>query len=270
MTVCRTLTCSALLLGCMVSARGDTFIETFSSGNEGQWTFGSPGSRIEPSGGNPGAYLRDDLLDTFAPQPRTGFNVASRFTGDYRGRRVSRVGVDLITHYVDFSADGRPLTVMLVSDNGTPGQFDDDWAAYQIGPRNIPRPGEGWLSYEFDIPSSCDQPVGWRFIRLGPNSPPNPRWSDVIGQVAQLRFFYGDPEMFFIFQMWDVGLDNARITTRGIIDGDLNGDGCVDQADLGTLLAAFGRDAGGDLDCDGQTGQSDLGILLANWNRGCE
>jgi hypothetical protein len=52
--------------------------------------------------------------------------------------------------------------------------------------------------------------------------------------------------------------------------GDLNGDSRVDQADLGILLASFGRDVGGDLDGDGDTDQADLGILLASWNRVCQ
>ncbi|MFG0253152.1 MAG: hypothetical protein ACF8NJ_09795 [Phycisphaerales bacterium JB038] len=47
--------------------------------------------------------------------------------------------------------------------------------------------------------------------------------------------------------------------------GDLDGDGDVDQADLGILLASYGKDAGGDLDGDGDTDQADLGILLANY-----
>jgi len=59
------------------------------------------------------------------------------------------------------------------------------------------------------------------------------------------------------------------LTPMGSIAGDLNGDGCVDQADLGILLAAFGVNDGGDLDGDGDTDQSDLGILLAHWGEGC-
>ena len=54
--------------------------------------------------------------------------------------------------------------------------------------------------------------------------------------------------------------------------GDLDGDGDVDQADLGILLAAFGRCSGdegfnpaADIDGDGCVGQGDLGILLANF-----
>ena len=50
------------------------------------------------------------------------------------------------------------------------------------------------------------------------------------------------------------------------IPGDLNGDGCVDAADLGTLFAAWGTPAG-DLNGDGTTDASDMGILLGNW--GC-
>ncbi len=58
----------------------------------------------------------------------------------------------------------------------------------------------------------------------------------------------------------------------GAIPGDLNGDGCVDQSDLGILLADWdctGGDCPGDCDGDGDTDQSDLGILLAHWGEGC-
>jgi hypothetical protein len=139
--------------------------------------------------------------------------VDSVFTGDYRTQEVTSVGIDLITFAVDFSAAGRPLTVMLVSDNNTPANFNDDWAAYHIGPTNVPLPGQGWLSYNFDIPSqSMTLPPGWQFIQFGPSSPPNPNWNDVITDVDQLRYFYGDPTFFFIFQVWNLGLDNPRIT----------------------------------------------------------
>jgi hypothetical protein len=53
--------------------------------------------------------------------------------------------------------------------------------------------------------------------------------------------------------------------------GDLDGDGDVDQSDLGLLLSDWGCTGGncpGDVDGDGDTDQSDLGILLANWGYG--
>jgi len=59
---------------------------------------------------------------------------------------------------------------------------------------------------------------------------------------------------------------------RWVGPGDLNGDGCVDQEDLGILLADWGCTGGdcpGDCDDDGDTDQEDLGILLAHWGEGC-
>jgi hypothetical protein len=55
------------------------------------------------------------------------------------------------------------------------------------------------------------------------------------------------------------------------LPGDLDGDGDVDQADLGILLADWGCTGGdcpGDADGDGDTDQADLGVLLANWGVG--
>ena len=64
----------------------------------------------------------------------------------------------------------------------------------------------------------------------------------------------------------------ARVALNPL--GDLNGDGCVDLADLGILLNDFACTAGpgncpGDIDNDGDTDLADLGILLANFGRGC-
>ena len=56
------------------------------------------------------------------------------------------------------------------------------------------------------------------------------------------------------------------------IPGDLNGDGCVDHADLGILLSDWGCTGGecpGDCDNDGDTDHADLGIMLAHWGDGC-
>ncbi|MFG0252364.1 MAG: hypothetical protein ACF8NJ_05760 [Phycisphaerales bacterium JB038] len=59
--------------------------------------------------------------------------------------------------------------------------------------------------------------------------------------------------------------------------GDVDGDGDVDQADLGALLAAYNTTAGdpdynpnADFDNDGDVDQSDLGTLLGNFNTNCD
>ena len=74
----------------------------------------------------------------------------------------------------------------------------------------------------------------------------------------------------------EAGVDAFEVLSFGCGDavpGDLNGDGCVDQSDLGILLADWGCTGGncpGDCDGDGDTDQADLGILLAHWGDGCE
>jgi hypothetical protein len=101
---------------------------------------------------------------------------------------------------------------MLISDAGTPGNPNDDWAAYFMGPVNIPVPGDGWVSFSFTVPSQAmSLPPGWQTLALGPNPPPVLDWNDVITDVDQVRFFYGDPTNVFIFQVWNVGLDNVTV-----------------------------------------------------------
>lgn len=58
-----------------------------------------------------------------------------------------------------------------------------------------------------------------------------------------------------------------------ICDGDLNGDSIVDLADLGIVLANFGRHGlllhDGDFDCDGDVDLSDLGVVLSLFGQHC-
>ena len=63
----------------------------------------------------------------------------------------------------------------------------------------------------------------------------------------------------------EVDFDDVRLDAEPAAVGpDLNGDGAVDGADLGLLLAAWGQ-PGGDLDGSGTTDGADLGLLLAAW-----
>ncbi len=242
----------------------DIVVDTFESGSSlGGWTFGLP--PVYPlSGGNPGRFLQVTNLDTFAPQPRTSTAV-SPFTGDWRAKHVTQIGVDLKTIAVDFSAAGRPCTLMLINNNGTPNNANDDWAVYTLGP-DIPLVGEGWKSYSFAIPSQeTALPAGWKSIKLGGSSP-TPDWNVAIQDVDRVQFFYGDPEFFFIFQQWTLGLDNASITTAPPVLADLDGDGVVGPTDLAILLGAWGGRGPADLNGDGSVGGPDLAILLGAWS----
>lgn len=202
-----------ILAALMPVMAGAQVIDTFEGGvNIGSWSFGTGGGGIVNTGGNPGAYWREGQIDTFAPQARTEWGSSSPFVGDYRSNGVSQISVDFQLFHVDFSAAERPLTLLLVEDNGTPNDFDDDWGAYVKHSEFVPLVGEGWKGFTFNFDSnSATLPTGWMTIQFGPNSPSNPDWNSLITDVDQLRFFWGDPELFYIFQMWDIGMDNVAI-----------------------------------------------------------
>ena len=66
----------------------------------------------------------------------------------------------------------------------------------------------------------------------------------------------------------EVGIDDFSISTVVCVNpclGDLDGNGVVNGADLGTLLAGWGNPGNSDLDGNGDTNGADLGTLLAAW-----
>ena len=68
----------------------------------------------------------------------------------------------------------------------------------------------------------------------------------------------------------DVNLGGVSMTGAYVPDsvfGDLNGDGQVNAADLGLLVAAWGpcKGCAADLNGDGQVNAADLGLLVAAW-----
>lgn len=69
-----------------------------------------------------------------------------------------------------------------------------------------------------------------------------------------------------------VGIDFTQLEIAPLCQGDVNGDGCTNQSDLGIVLGNYGcqacTPAQGDLSGDGKVGQEDLGILLADYGCG--
>ena len=89
--------------------------------------------------------------------------------------------------------------------------------------------------------------------------------------TVYLRWTMGSTDGGWRYCGWNV--DDIEIwgVAPSEVPGDLDGDGDVDQQDLGILLADYGCTGGdcpGDCDGDGDTDQADLGILLANWGYG--
>ncbi len=91
--------------------------------------------------------------------------------------------------------------------------------------------------------------------------------------TVYLRWTMGTTDVGWRYCGWNI--DDVRLVAfvcEEEIPGDLNGDGCVNQEDLGILLADWdctGGDCPGDCDGDGDTDHADLGILLAHWGEGC-
>ena len=229
-----------------LAASQTTFSEDFEGGsNIGGWRWGTGNESFSPLNGNPGAFLRDLTLFTAQPILRTAQpSGPTPFIGDYRSMNVTSVGIDLITLDKDFPVESnRWLTLMLIDDNGTPDLFGDDVGAYFVGDMLVPSAGvpidapAGWTSYDFEIDSqAAAMPPGWEGFT---NGPPVPSWPDLMSDVDAVQFWYGVPGTIFLFDSWDVGTDNPRITT-GTCQADLGsaGPGAMALSICGGVLAS--------------------------------
>jgi hypothetical protein len=213
----RILLVSAVLVSAPFIASAETFTDDFEGAvNNGQWTYGNSFDVIETSGGNPGHWLHNPNLDTFGPILRCAYNVAN-FTGDYRSMGVIRVSLDGRT---ELPAVPIEMSILLRDTNGTPGNVSDDDYAYFPGPI-IPQPGQGWVHYDFEIPSDSTAPVPPGWLGGWEGNPeefrPGIDWNDVIASVDRLEIWWWHPAFFGIFQRWDVGVDNISITTEPVV-----------------------------------------------------
>jgi hypothetical protein len=260
---------AGVLAVCGIAAGQTTRTETFENGsNLAGWTTYGPGESIASTGGNPTWHLRSEGLDTFAVRLDSEDGLASAFTGDYAGRNVTALGLDAIVTHVDFSAGGRPMTLVLCNNMGTPGDASDDLCVYIAG-AIIPQPGEGWKSYSFVVPSqSTVLPPDWRVLTFGQTTLTDDQiWDLVIHDVDYVEWFWADPEFFYIFQMWDVGVDNIFITD-GAAACYANCDGSTAAPVLNVLdfNCFLNRFAGGEsyANCDGSTAAPVLNVLDFN------
>lgn len=207
------------------------YTETFAgASNQGEWGFDGSYDRIERSGGDPGEYFHNSHLVTFAPRPATGLGTSSEFTGNYRERGVFSVGGDFRTLSVTYTADKRPMSLVLVNHAGTPRDISDDLYVFFVGRENIPQPGDDspseWAHYEFPVPadsralpfprSEGEWQPGWG-AAVGhlstPARDPDAVWSRVIQDVDQVIFWFHDPRLYAMLQDWDVGMDNLSVAT---------------------------------------------------------
>jgi len=214
------LATASITAGLLATApsRAATFVDTFTGGaNSAGWTFNSQNpDTIQPSGGNPGAWLRNDLLDTFAPILTNNPTIDSSFNGNLRAKGITSIGVDARTDHADFGAGGRNFSLLLRDTKGTPLDPEDDDYAYYVGP-TVPQVGQGWVSYDFPVPSASTEalPAGWTGGYAGDSEHfrPGVTWNNIVTHADSVEFWWLNPSFFAIFQQWDVGVDNVRVTS---------------------------------------------------------
>ncbi len=187
--------------------------------------------QIEPTGGHPGAFLYIQRVDAAEPSLLTIPGRSAQFLGDYRAMGVVSMGVDIDLFGCGLdvnmqlgTCEKRPVTLILHSDMGTPDDPLDDCDAASVG-RFLQRPGVGWRSYNYIVPSmSPVMPPGWQLVGTCANLSPNDAWNRLIQNVGEARFDLGEPGYMYFFQFWSLGFDNPRISmgTLNVI-GDGNG-----------------------------------------------
>ncbi|MEZ5973544.1 MAG: hypothetical protein R3E96_01505 [Planctomycetota bacterium] len=204
----------ALLLPATALAHTDDFEGGV---NGAGWRFIAPADVIETAGGNPGAWLHNASIDSFAAILRSDPAQVSPFHGDYRAAGVTSIAIDARTDATDFGAAGFEFSIVLRDTKGTSSVNDDDYA-YFVGAQ-VPQPGQGWVHYDFAIPSADTSavPSGWSggWVGDGAAFRPGVDWNDVIQSVDQVEFWWINPSYFAILQNWTVGVDNVEIQMSG-------------------------------------------------------
>ena len=201
-------------------------VEDFESGNPDGWeVWFSNYNAIQPTGGNPGAYLElDDLtqgpatcqfLEIF-PAGDPGA-MTHAHSGNWRNAGVDRVTVDFNVFQTSSTIGVGDVSIELTSDPGTPADPNDD-CTIRLALVGVSATMPGWQTYVFDVPSAqMFLPVGWEVDSLSPcfAGSPDAAWNSVMEDVDQMRFrFDSAPGTFCAFTSWIFGVDN--ITVEGM------------------------------------------------------
>jgi len=252
-----------LALGATALA-GDDFD---SNANPSGWSFGvSTPDVIESTGGNPGGWLHNAAIDVFAPILQNDETIDSDFNGDFRAMGVTGISIDARTDNATFGTAGRDFSLVLRDTKGTPSYDDDDYAFF-VGPL-IPQQGQGWVHYNFAIPSaSLDAvPIGWSGGYSGDlqNFRPGVDWNDVIQNVDRVEFWWINPTYFALFQVWDAGADNIELQFSGSSYNTFCDPADTNSTGLPTVLSgAFGSGVGSGLHLEATQGpQAQFGYFL--------
>lgn len=192
-------------------------VETFDNGSDnGDWHLTSDPGRllvIEPSGGNPGAWLHGQVSTAvptwYVPLGTTD----TRFLGNYAAKGVGGLSIDL-NIIAGTEVPDRAVTLDLETTFGT-GDFSQGVDAYFIG-KDISVFPLGWNTYYYPVDAaSLTIPHGWVVTRGDGTPGTDADWQALMRDVETLGFELGKPGYAYpILNLWDLGLDNVRITKQ--------------------------------------------------------
>jgi hypothetical protein len=239
----RTLLTLALFLCLATTAMAQgILVADFESGvNNGDWTWGNSADAINATGGAPDGWFGNDYLNSFAPRLRCDWDTPG-WTGDYVAMGVNRIMGDFqtlttTTPYIAYY----PFCFMLTSHMGTPGDISDDVYVY-VDPnvQYCPDLGQGWVHYDFAIPSDFvgapgELPTGWKGGSAGTNGdvfPSDITWQDILTDVGRIEVWFWDPAMFGVFEWFSVGVDNIMLESTG-------GPVAIEDSSFGSVKALF-------------------------------
>ncbi len=200
-----------LVLAFALPAARAGFVETFDNGgNEGDWHLTISPPSVEPDGGNPGAYLRASA-DAAVPTWYVPIGTPTiYFLGDFVHTKVGTLAVD-INIFSGVEVPDRAVTLDLETTLGT-GDFTKGVDAYYIG-TDISTFPEGWQTYEFPINATSPTiPPGWVVTKGNGRPGTDADWQALMNDVETFGVELGQPGYFYPFGIWDLGLDNARVT----------------------------------------------------------
>jgi hypothetical protein len=219
------LVLSLCLVAVPAAAERITLVEDFEDIQPGEddqrgWTFGvfSSDESVVQKGG--GGHVLEGHIDNFGVNLLTKSDGSNPWVGnaDFRADGVIRLGFSTRGR-ADFGNSIRNMAVALISDNGTPEDSSDDFGFYSISERLYNFDTSERANFRWEIPSQVagETPEGWQHWDLSGGGDTSFTWDEVVTDVDRIQFTYYDPQLFYIFQGFDVMVDNIKM----VIETDL-------------------------------------------------
>lgn len=167
------------------------------------------------------SYIRESFLAQDSKEitiPRI-FSQDAEFIGDYKDKKVTDTSIALKVFVEPGYRDPMRVAVNIV------GEYKRvKYNLYKVG-ATMPREGEGWKEYAFQIPSQEKSfPDGWHVFDMN-NIDNNERNIDsdtldeiflaVMKDVREISYTIGKRDDFYsVFNQWDVGAKNMKLIQK--------------------------------------------------------